>query len=95
MIKIKDTIDLKELENYGFKDCNDCYTRDYNNDYLTRIDKETREILKVDYEWSFLENKYYKNSTYRISDLINDGLTERVEEWDNEKRRNIQNTSKI
>lgn len=79
MLKIKDNIDLKELEKYGFKDCNDSYTRDYNNDYLTRIDKETREILKVDYEWSFLENKYYKNSTYKIDDLLKADLVEKVD----------------
>lgn len=77
MLKIKDNVDLKELEKYGFKDCKDCYTRDYHNDYLTRIDKETREILKVDYEWSFLENKYYKNSTYKIQDLIEANLVEK------------------
>ena len=69
-LRIKDNVDLKELEKFGFKEYNDCYSRDYHNDYLTRIDKETREILKVDYEWSFLKNKYYKNSTYKINDLI-------------------------
>lgn len=47
---------------------------------VNRIDKETREILKVDYEWSFLENKYYKNSTYKIDDLIKADLVEKVEE---------------
>ena len=79
MLKIKDNVDLKELEKYGFKEYNDCYSRDYNNDYLTRIDKDTREILKVDYEWSFLQNKYYKNSTYKIDDLIKADLVEKVE----------------
>lgn len=80
MLKIKDNVDLKELEKFGFKEYNDCYSRDYNNDYLTRIDKETREILKVDYEWSFMENKYYKNSTYKIDDLIKADMVEKVEE---------------
>ena len=80
MLKIKDSVDLKELEKFGFKEYNDCYSRDYNNDYLTRIDKETREILKVDYEWSFLENKYYKNSTYKIGDLLQADMVEKVEE---------------
>ena len=80
MLKIKENIDLKELKNFGFKEYNDSYKRDYNNDYLTRIDKQTREILKVDYEWSFLENKYYKNSTYKINDLIEAGYVEKVEE---------------
>lgn len=82
MLKVKDNVNLKELEKYGFKEYNDSYSRDYNNDYLTRIDKETREILKVDYEWSFLENKYYKNSKYRIQDLIDAGLVEKVEDYE-------------
>ena len=79
-LRIKDSVDLKELEKYGFKEYNDCYSRDYNNDYLTRVDKDTREILKVDYEWSFLQNKYYKNSTYKIDDLIKDNLVVKVED---------------
>lgn len=78
MLKIKDNFDLKELEKFGFKEYNDCYSRDYNNDYLTKIDKRTREILKVDYEWSFLQNKYYKNSTYKIQDLLENNLVEKV-----------------
>lgn len=77
LLKIKDNVDLKELEKFGFTEYNDCYSRDYHNDYLTRVDKETREIWKVDYEWSFLKNKYYKNSTYRIKDLIQAGLVEK------------------
>ena len=80
MLKIKDNVDLKELEKYGFKEYNDCWQRDYNNDYATNIYKDTREIIKVDYEWSFLENKYYENSTYKISDLIKADLVEKVEE---------------
>lgn len=80
MLKIRENVDLKELEKFGFKEYNDCYSRDYNNDYLTRVDKDTREILKVDYEWSFLQNKYYKNSTYKIDDLIKANLVEKVEE---------------
>ena len=78
MLKIKDNVDLKELEKYGFKEYKDSYKRDYHNDYLTSIDKETREILKVDYEWSFLQNKYYKNSTYKIQDLLEADLVKKV-----------------
>lgn len=71
-------IDLKELKNFGFKEYNDSYKRDYNNDYLTSVDKQTREVLKVDYEWSFLENKYYENNTYKIDDLIKAGYIEKI-----------------
>ena len=77
---IKYSVDLKELEKYGFEEHYTTYTRDYNNGYLTMVDKETGEILKVDYEWSFLKNKYYKNSTYKIDDLIKDNLVVKVEE---------------
>ena len=80
MLKIRDDVCLKELEKYGFKEHYTTYTRDYNNGYLTMVDKETGEILKVDYEWSFLKNKYYKNSTYKIDDLIKDNLVVKVEE---------------
>lgn len=71
-------IDLKELKNFDFKEYNDSYKRDYNNGYLTSVDKQTREVLKVDYEWSFLENKYYENSTYKIDDLIKAGYIEKI-----------------
>ncbi len=80
MLKIREDVDLNVLEKYGFKEYNDCYLRDYNNDYLTRVDKDTREILKVDYEWPFLQNKYYKNSTYKIDDLIKADLVVKEEE---------------
>ena len=80
MLKIKDSLDLKELKKYGFEEHYTTYTRDYNNGYLTMVDKETGEILKVDYEWSFLKNKYYKNSTYKIDDLIKDNLVVKVED---------------
>ena len=80
MIKIRDDVCLKELEKYGFEEHYTTYTRDYNNGYLTMVDKETGEILKVDYERYFFRNKYYKNSTYKIDDLIKDNLVVKVEE---------------
>lgn len=80
MLKIKDDFPLEKLKDYGFEEYNDSYNRDYHNDYLTEIDKQTREIFKVDYEWKFLENKYYRNSTYKIKDLIDLGIVEKVEE---------------
>lgn len=67
-------VELKELRKYGFKEYNDYWQRDYNNGYATNIYKDTKEIIKVDYEWSFFEDKYYENSTYKINDLIKDGL---------------------
>lgn len=80
MLKIRDNVDLKELEKYGFKEYYTCYTRDYNNGYLTMVVKDTGEVLKVDYERYFFRNKYYKNSTYKIDDLIKADLVVEVEE---------------
>ena len=80
MLKIRDNVDLKKLEKYGFEEHYTTYTRDYNNGYLTMVDKETGEILKVDYERYFFRNKYYKNSTYKIDDLIKDNLVVKVED---------------
>lgn len=78
--KTGEKVELKDLEKYGFKEYNDCWQRDYNNGYATNIYKDTKEIIKVDYEWSFFENKYYENSTYKINDLIKDGLVEEMED---------------
>ena len=80
MLKIRDDVCLKELKKYGFEEHYTTYTRDYNNGYLTMVDKETGEILKVDYGCSFLRNKYYKDSTYKIDDLIKDNLVVKVED---------------
>ena len=80
MLKIRDDVDLKELKKYGFEEHYTTYTRDYNNGYLTMVLKDTGEILKVDYERYFFRNKYYKNSTYKIDDLIKDNLVVKVEE---------------
>ena len=59
MLKIKDNVDLKELEKFNFKEYNDCWQRDY--------------------EWSFLENKYYENSGYKIKDLFEADLVEKID----------------
>ena len=80
MLKIRDDLDLKKLKKYGFEEHYTTYTRDYNNGYLTMVDKETGEILKVDYERYFFRNKYYKNSTYKIDDLIKDNLVVKVDD---------------
>ena len=80
MLRVKDNVDLKKLEKYGFEEHYTTYTRDYNNGYLTMVVKETGEILKVDYERYFFRNKYYKNSTYKIDDLIKDNLVVKVED---------------
>ena len=68
MLKIKDNVDLKELEKYGFKFI---YGNSYYNKKV-RINSNTRKIRIVP-----------DGSPYEIDaiyDLIKDGLVEKVEE---------------
>lgn len=76
MLKIKDNVDLKELEKYGFKEWS------YHYDF----------ILDEDYEESFIINKSGRTIEItscmagtltkldKLYDLIKDGLVEKVEE---------------
>lgn len=77
MLKIKDNIDLKELEKYGFEQrlANWHYEldRDY---YVVTIDIVDREI--------YIGNDYYDNDyetkiPNTLYDLIKDGLVEKVD----------------
>jgi hypothetical protein len=79
MIKIKDNIDLKELEKFGFSEYNKEYSRKYKNDIITCVDKETRIIEDIDTEYKFLEMLNLGESK-RVSDLIQAGLIEKVVE---------------
>lgn len=78
MLKIKDNVDLKELEKYGFKECNEEYIRSYKNEISTFIWKETRIIEDVDVS-GFLTN-YILGESKRVNDLIKDGLVVKVDE---------------
>ena len=77
MLKIKDNVDLKELEKYGFTGYIREYSRKYNNDIITCIDKETREIRDIDTDYKFLIMKDLGESK-RVNDLIKDGLVEKI-----------------
>ena len=79
MLKIKDNVELKELEKYGFIGYIRAYSRKYNNDIITCIDKETREIRDIDTDYKFLMMKDLGESK-RVNDLIKDGLVEKVED---------------
>ena len=57
-------VELKELEKYGFEEYNDCWQRDYNNGYATNIYKDTKEIIKVDYEWEISSVTYAEVSAW-------------------------------
>lgn len=76
MLKIKDDIDLKELEKFGFKkwhyrENHDYYIYPNTKDYAIYIFIETREIM-VD--------KFYDNHLTVLYDLIKADLVEKVED---------------
>lgn len=77
MLKVKDNVDFKELEKYGFTGYIREYSRKYNNDIITCIDKETREIRDIDTDYKFLMMKDLGESK-RVNDLIKDGLVEKI-----------------
>jgi len=79
MLKIKDNVDLKELEKFGFKEYKKEYSRTYSGDIITCIDKETRLIEDIDTEYKFLEMKNL-GSSKRVHDLIKADMVEKVEE---------------
>ena len=78
MLKIKDNVDLKELEKYGFIEYKNEYARHYKIDIETCIDKETREIRDFDTDYRFTMIMDLGEST-RVNDLIKDGLVEKVD----------------
>ena len=76
MLKIKDNVDLKELEKYGFKHLKECktYSEDERWGYF-EIDEDgeyKRSIRIVD----DIHSNYELDLLY---DLIKDGLVEKVE----------------
>ena len=79
MLKIKDNVDLKELEKYGFEyeEWEKCYVGGYSNRELhLRVNPETREIKMYE---PFRDNEDSENNIELLYDLIKDGLVEKVE----------------
>ena len=75
MLKIKDNVDLKELEKYGFNLIKDCISGKYYA-YLKcslRINLSNRKLVKNDAHF----NEYDLDFVY---DLIKDGLVEKVDD---------------
>lgn len=84
MLKIKDNVDLKELEKYGFRrlpikngELSE-YRRSYYSkpDTITIVIDETREVIDkctaFTYDWGEVESD-------SVDDLIKDGLVEKVD----------------
>ena len=81
MLKVKDNLDLKELEKYGFeyRDCceyKNCYVYEEKNDGWSNdeivVYGDSREIYK---NYEDFCNDYLQS---KIDDLIKDGLVEKV-----------------
>ena len=77
MLKIKDNIDLKELEKYGF-----AYQEEY-------VGENEEDLIKFYYKgglYIFIDDKKFDDDSYGIRDieviydLIKDGLVEKVKE---------------
>lgn len=77
MLKIKDDVDLKELEKFGFEDLGVCYKYYGNSDILgfISINKETREIKRI-HPYSLREEA----NEDEVQDLIQAGLVEKVDD---------------
>lgn len=89
MLKIKDNVDLKELEKYGFEfdKYENGYTRIYYGSELDVDEIIIREDRIIN-NWTLLETyddayggegELDNNLSFKIDDLIKDGLVEKVE----------------
>lgn len=78
MLKIKDEVDLKELEkfNYIYDEFNECWTKEYDITYEVSIFKDKTMIGN-----SFDEDEYIRDFEVKeedIPDLIESNLVEKV-----------------
>ena len=79
MLKIKDSVDLKELEKYGFKENSFYYSKTFNFEYY-----EVKIDVEKDRKYLIIQNDYY-DSDYAcyipsvLYDLIKADLVEKVE----------------
>ena len=79
MLKIKDSIDLKELEKYGFKifanHCEKTIEDNYCGEYMCLSIYEVDKVIGLT---SNSDYKVYTENLDVIYDLIKDGLVEKV-----------------
>lgn len=79
MLKIKDNVDLKELEKFGFEENSFYYSKTFNFEYY-----EVKIDVEKDRKYLIIQNDYY-DSDYAcyipslIYDLIKADLVEKVE----------------
>lgn len=86
MLKIKDNIDLKELEKYGClsfsvtRNYKDCWIIFLDNDFELKICKKDR-TLKIRFASNY-SIRYEETKADILYDLIQAGLVEKVGEYD-------------
>lgn len=87
MLKIKDNVDLKELEKYGFVN-DEIDGRKVKIKKMMTKEKWNSEIVEIDLITGqlqiFIDDEYYENYTKSdtldfIYDLIKDGLIEKID----------------
>lgn len=77
MLKIKDSVDLKELEKFGFENSNKAYLLIRGGEILC-VDKQDRSIfIQCENMWNIAEDSFGL-----IYDLIKADLVEKVENED-------------
>ena len=78
MLKIRDNIDLKELEKFGFKKgFDDYYIQDNNYNVIIQFNKENKIIRTRTTDYNFLQVRATWNIIY---DLIKADLVEKVDD---------------
>ena len=80
MLKIKDNVDLKELEKYGFE-----WVKGYNFDFYRKKSTENIELTYfIDMDFKNISVETYDGDEVELDntiyDLIKDGLVEKVDE---------------
>lgn len=80
MLKIKDNVDLKELEKYGFE-----LVKGYNFDFYRKKSTENIELTYfIDMDFKNISVETYDGDEVELDntiyDLIKDGLVEKVDE---------------
>ena len=85
MLKIKDNVDLKELEKYGYSydDFNECWNKEITEDVEISIFEGTKyiSIIYFDYEGDYVEKDDFDEEKLEyIDDLIKADLVKGLEE---------------
>ena len=82
MLKIKSNVDLKKLEKFGFKNCNnDYYIQDDNYNVIIIIEKDNKIIIPRGTDYNIIQVRETWNVLY---DLIKEDLVEKVGDKENE-----------